>query len=409
MKPHPLLERFLTLKISWAQAARELGIAKSTLYSFLHGKDLTQNHAPAVSAWIAAREKQQRQNVVKTAPMLHSLFALGFGVPEAAKALMLAPSDAYRILNTGEWPNQETVDRFRKWVQEQKERRKKKMITKVILEDEVIEYFGLKTNPFPHELKSVEDIISLKDLELAEKKIMLTINRGGFCGVTGTTGCGKTTLLKKIEDALSARKDIVFCKPRTVEKQYLGASGLCDALLEDLHWPWSKGHRLEMRARYVGQALEHNYRSGKKVILLIDEAHLLTDDALLALKRFYEFEIGFKKLLAIVLVGQEKLSERLHGVKLAEIGQRIDLFEIHALNGQFARYLKEKLRLAGMNGRDIFDASAMKAIYERMREAGGFYTPQSLQNLAGAAMVAAHDLGEKTVTAKIIRGIPEAF
>jgi len=283
------------------------------------------------------------------------------------------------------------------------------MITKVMLSEEILEHFGLKTNPFPHELKSVEDIVPLKDLALAEKKILSTINHGGFCGITGCTGSGKTVLLKKIEHELSARKDIVLIKPRTVEKQYLGASGLCDAILEDLHWPWSKGHRLEMRARYVGQALEHNYRNGKKVILIIDEAHLLTDDALLALKRFYEFELGFRKLLAIVLVGQEKLAERLQNVNLVEIAQRIDLFGIKAMNGQFARFLKEKLARAGMNGREIFDSAAMKAIYEKMSKAGGFYTPQSLQNLAAQAMVIAEDLGEKTVTAKIIQGIPEAF
>jgi type II secretory pathway predicted ATPase ExeA len=410
--PHPLLEPFRNLHISYRTAAREMGISHGMLYNFLAGTGNPKtgerkNPAPLIRAYIDGKRPAMR---VKSEPMMKKMFGMGLGLDQAATAMDLSRGDLSSYLASGMWPNAETAERFRKWLEEQREKRRKKMITKTILTEEVWQHFGLKMNPFPHELRGVEDIIEIKDLAVAEKKVLMTINRGGWCAIAGCTGSGKTTLIKKIEFDLEKRKDVVLSKPKTIERRLLGAAGLCDAILEDLKWTWSKRQRLELRARYVGDALDYNYRNGKKVVLLVDEAHLLADEALLALKRFYEFEIGFKKLLVIVLIGQEPLAERLKTrPQLAEVAQRVDLYEIKALNGQFARYLREKLQHAGMNGREIFDSSAIKAIHVRMREAGGFYTPQSLQNLAASAMVTACDLGEKIVTERIVRAIPGSY
>jgi type II secretory pathway predicted ATPase ExeA len=159
-------------------------------------------------------------------------------------------------------------------------------------------------------------------------------------------------------------------------------------------------HRtLEYRARLVGRTLEEAYKDNRRVVVLIDEAHLLRPDALLALKRLYEFEIGFKKLLSIILIGQDGLARQLRtNFNLTEVSQRVDLYEIGSLNGSLGAYVRHKLERAGA-GRDIFDNSAFKAIGERHD------TPLLVNNIAAAALVAAHDLGEKHVTGDIVRSI----
>ena len=166
-------------------------------------------------------------------------------------------------------------------------------------------------------------------------------------------------------------------------------------------------HRtLEYKARLVGRTLEEAYRDGKKVVIVIDEAHLLRPEALLALKRIYEFEIGFKKLLSIILVGQQGLARQLKSnFELAEVSQRVDLYELGSLNGAVGAYIEHKLSRAGLNGadKDIFDRAALKAIGDRAD------TPLSVNNLAALALITAHDLSEKHVTGEIVKGIQGSF
>lgn len=391
-------------------AAREIAISHTVLHEFLHGKRpaLKKNPGPAIRAWIATK-RAKRGAAFKTRPMLKKLAGNGILIVEAAEALGLRPPVLYRALTTGEWPTREMAEAFEKYLAREKEGRKR-MLSKADLTREILESYGFKRNPFPDELGGPEDIFENRNFASVVKAGERVITEGGWLVITGTTGTGKTVLLKKLRSKFAGRKDIVISQPQTLEKQHLGASGLCDALLEDLGATWSKGQRLELRARRVGEALRQAYAEGRRVILLIDEGHLLTDDSLLALKRFFEIEVGFKKLLSIVLIGQEELASRLStNVKLAEVTQRCKIIEMAGLNGFFAQYLRFKLDLAGANGKEIFDSSALKAIHEKMGKAGRFFTPQSLNNLAGAALRTAWDLRQKTITGDIIRAIPGNF
>lgn len=403
---HPLFAEWRELRISYRIAAEETGISKSVICGFLRGQrnlGRRSNPEPILRAYI---ESKKPSLAVASQPLAKKLFGLGLTVKDAVAGLAglkISKGDLYRYLSQGRWPNQETLDTFRKWLDDQKERRKKKMLTKISLTEEVLDHFGLKRDPFTNEMESAEDIFDMRELSRAEKKILVAVDKNGWAAVTGEVGSGKTTLLKRIEQRLSRRKDVVIVKPRIIEKQYLGASHVCDSILQDLGTHMVLSHRtLEHKARLVGRTLEEAYRDGKKVVVLIDEAHLLRDEALLALKRIYEFEIGFKKLLSIVLLGQIALARRLKSnFNLGEVSQRVDLYELGNLNGAVGAYIEHKLSRAGLNGagREIFDKAALRALGERGD------TPLSVNNLASLALITAHDLSEKHVTAEIVKGI----
>lgn len=274
------------------------------------------------------------------------------------------------------------------------------MLTQQPLGDDVLKHWGLQRDPFAHELDSLEDIIEMPEMRKAERQIMRAIDRAGWCAVTGQVGSGKTVLLQKIEARLAARRDVALVKPQAFEKQYLGARHICTAILEDLNIPYSAGGGLESLARRVGEALRGSLRDNRRVVLLIDEAHLLRIDALLALKRIYEVQDGFRKTLAIILLGQQWLARNLKGnLQLAEAAQRIDLYEIESLNGSTSLYLKHKLARAGADSKEIFAASAIKEITARAD------TPLALNNLAAAALMAGWDLGEEVITGETIRSV----
>lgn len=326
---------------------------------------------------------------------------------DMARALNVSRTALHDFLKHGKVPARtpDLAQRYLNYMQESQPRKEEQpMLTKVSLSDDVLGHWSLSADPFSAEIESVEDICELRDFTRAAKAIMRAVDKAGWVVVTGPVGCGKSTLLKRIEARLVDRSDVVLVKPRTIEKQYLGASHVCDSIIQDLSVSSSASAQrtLEMKARLVGRILEEEHRDAKRVVLLIDEAHLLRSEALLALKRIYEFEIGFRKLISIILVGQQGLARRLKtDFELTEVAQRVDLYEFGPLRQSNAvgAYLTHKLQRAGANGKEIFTSAAIKAI------AGRAETPLAINNLAAAALYAAHALGAQTVTDEIVHEV----
>lgn len=400
----PLLEQFEATGVSYTVAAREMGLARATLHGVLHSpeKFKAERTLPLLKTWL--KERATKASFVSPR-LMHSFARHHVSVLDAATELKMDSVKLLSSLSSGRWESEDNYRRVTDYLERLKERGKRKMLTKISLPEEVLDHFGLKRDPFTNEMESGEDILDTKELGRAEKKIMNAVDKGGWIAVTGRVGSGKSTLIKKVEAKLARRRDVALVKPRTIEKQYLGASHVCDSILQDLGTASVLTHRtLEFKARLVGRTLEEAYKDNRRVIVLIDEAHLLRPDALLALKRIYEFEIGFKKLLSIILVGQELLARQLKtNFNLAEVSQRVDLYEIGSLNGSLGAYVRYKLERAGSNGKELFDNSAFKAIGEH------FDTPLMVNNIAAASLIAAHDLGEKHVTGEIVKSIQGSF
>jgi type II secretory pathway predicted ATPase ExeA len=94
---------------------------------------------------------------------------------------------------------------------------------------------------------------------------------------------------------------------------------------------------------------------------VIDEAHSLPIPTIKHLKRFFELELGFKKLLSIILIGQPelkaKLSERNQDVR--EVVQRCEMVELAPLDGgRLDEYLKFKFDRLGKPIGEVIDVTA---------------------------------------------------
>jgi len=401
-------ERIHKLGISHRAAAREIGLPESSFSAYMNRGQVAAKWRDGdvldrIDRYIKIKEAEAaRGTLVKSAPLRGKFMLLGVTMEYIADKTGVDCPTVHRGIWSGVWPDEMTRDCITKWIEKAlTETEGRKMITKISLSDEVLEHYGLDRDPFTNEMESADDIFDTKEMGRAEKKIMVAVDKSGWVAVTGAVGSGKSTLIKRVEARLAKRKEVVLVKPRTIEKQFLGASHVCDSILQDLGLTGSVNGTLEHKARRVGRALEESYREGRKVVILIDEAHLLRADALLALKRIYEFEIGFKKLLSIILVGQRRLANALKtNYELEEVSQRVDLYELGSLNGALGAYLEHKLARAGLSAnKEIFDRGALKAMQERAD------TPLALNNVAAAAMIAAWDLSEKHVTADIIKGL----
>ncbi len=399
--------RLRALGISHRAAARDLGAPASTFSAYmLTGvlpDRLKNDFAERVDRYIKMKSAQVGHGNEIRGPSLRGHFGqLCMSLNEIAEKTGVDRVILTRGIYRGLWPDETTQKQISTWMERELDlEREDRVLTKISLSEEVLDHFGLKRDPFTNEMGEAEDIFDTKELRDAEKVIMRAVDKAGWTAVTGEIGSGKSTLLKRVESRLVKKKDVLLVKPRIIEKQFLGASHVCDSILQDIGSHAALTHRtLEFKARLVGRTLEECFRDGKKVVILIDEAHLLRDDALLALKRIYEFEIGFKKLLAIILVGQVGLARRLKtNFNLAEVSQRVDLYEIGSLNGALGSYVRHKLERAGSGDKEIFEPAAIKAMADKAD------TPLAVNNVAAAALIAAWDVGEKKVTAQTVKGL----
>ena len=171
-------------------------------------------------------------------------------------------------------------------------------------------------------------------------------------------------------------------------------------------------------ARQVERALIESSRSGMSHVLMIEEAHDLNIQTLKYLKRFWEMEDGFKKLLSIVLIGQPELREKLNErqyFEAREVIRRCEIVELMPLDGNVGDYLALKMRRIGSALEALLEADAVDAIRTHpalLRTGRGpsrnqtvsLVYPLVVNNLVTKALNRAAYLGAPQVTADIVRG-----
>jgi type II secretory pathway predicted ATPase ExeA len=172
--------------------------------------------------------------------------------------------------------------------------------------------------------------------------------------------------------------------------------------------------KLEQKTRQVQSLLLERSKQGYRSVLIIEEAHDLHTSTLKYLKRFYELEDGYRKLLGIILIGQVELktlfNESTH-VEMREVIRRIHVAEIKGLNGHIADYLALKFKRVGAKLDDIFEGPAIAALAQRLtthdrhnKKISHAY-PLVVNNYASKAMNMACDMGESKVTEGVVVAI----
>ena len=268
-------------------------------------------------------------------------------------------------------------------------------------------HFKLFRDPFQDEVSSTDDVFLSADQRYISEAMFQTARHGGFLAVVGESGSGKTTLRKLL---LERMRDMpiraVF--PRALDKSRLSTGAICTAIINDLAPGETVRSSLEAQARQVEKLLTVSARAGNTHVLVIEEAHDISIQTLKYLKRFYELEDGFKKLLAIVLIGQpelkDKLNERLH-YEAREVIRRCEIAELQPLTHNVKDYLAHKLARQSIPLEQIFAADAFEAIGANLTQKRRGLYPLVVNNLATVAMNKAADLGVPQVCADLIREV----
>jgi len=197
--------------------------------------------------------------------------------------------------------------------------------------------FNLFKDPFTDDVMAASDVYLNENARFAEEYLYITAKIGGMLALIGESGSGKTTIRRLALDRIQNEGlKIRVVNPRIIDKGRLTASLICDAIIADCSSETPR-RTLEAKARQVERILTNSSRSGYSHVLMIEEAHDLSIQTLKYLKRFWEMEDGFKKLLAIVLIGQPEMKGKLDEARnweAREIIRRMEVLELDPLSNQ---------------------------------------------------------------------------
>ena len=181
-----------------------------------------------------------------------------------------------------------------------------------------------------------------------------------FAVMTGDSGTGKTTILRRFNDELqNSQYRVLYLSdsrmtPRTFYK----------GILEQLGFE-AKYFRDEAK-RQLHKEIE--IMKGVHSILpvvIVDEAHLLDREMLEEIRFLLNFKMDSQSPMALILTGQTELWAKLKLQSYAAIRQRIDIQCAvgHMDRAQTSEYIKTHLAFAGCD-KDIFSDAAIDGIFD---------------------------------------------
>ncbi len=260
--------------------------------------------------------------------------------------------------------------------------------------------FGFFEAPFENKLDQRFLFLGRDHREVLAALLYFIQEKKGLAMICGNVGTGKTMLLNGLLSQLPPTvQPIVISNPLVNYRELLSyiASSLAiprrdDTLLELLDL---------IRATLIAAR-----EQGKSFVLIIDEAHLLSNTSLEHVRLLSNLEIPECKLLPILLVGQKELSHRLNLPQFRQLRQRINVnrFLPPLSPSETVGYVEHRLKIVGSQFDRCFSPKCKKLIWQLT---GG--APRLINQLCDTALLICLSEGLKRVNPKTLRKAQNAL
>jgi type II secretory pathway predicted ATPase ExeA len=256
-------------------------------------------------------------------------------------------------------------------------------------------YWGLREKPF----RKTPDprYLFLNDTcEEALERLQFAVEEMELALLTGEVGAGKTLLTRALVDRVGERYEVgMILNPRLSPRQFLRTAA-AELGVEALRF-----HSSDLLDQIHERLLKLD-EQGRAALLIVDEAHLIPGKPTFEeIRLLTNFQLDDRNLVAIVLVGQPELRERLRHRTYRALTQRIgvsfDLVPLAA--GETLAYVRHRLAVAGAE-RPIFTDEAVARLHAA---AGGI--PRVVNQLATQALLEGMARGAGEVDAAVIEAV----
>ncbi len=217
----------------------------------------------------------------------------------------------------------------------------------------------------------------------------------GFILLTGEVGSGKTTLIRHLLNKVDRRIDTAV-----IFNTNITSHELLQLILKEFEIDapeCGKSQALEHIFDYLIERFAHN----RRVLLIIDEAQNLSEEALEEVRMLSNLQSDDQLLLQIMLVGQPELNDKLKRHELRQLNQRIAAnYHLSGISLEDTEhYIRHRLLKVGRKNR-LFTNEAIALIHTY---SGGI--PRTINLICDTALVYGFADEIELIDAELIRSV----
>ena len=222
--------------------------------------------------------------------------------------------------------------------------------------------FGCHSTPFTREI-SVDQLHEISFFWEARDNIVRAVEKRMSAALIAPAGSGKSTVVR----AVIARLPQASYITHYVKCTDIGKRDMCREIACVCGVP--PAGFFPTLLRHIQEKFESSLTdSGRRPVLLLDEAHDLRPDVLAMLRVLTNFQMDSKLVLSVVLAGQPPLGKLLSQDDQIAVARRIVHYAtLRPLSrDETAKYVEYRMSVAGAR-QSPFDDASLDAIYEIAR------------------------------------------
>ena len=260
-----------------------------------------------------------------------------------------------------------------------------------------LKYFGLNERPFGltpdpqfyFETETQREALSHLAFLLGQKE--------GFALIYGDVGLGKTTLSRIF---LSSLDDNMY-NTALILNPIMDKDEILKMIAKELGLETNGLTRKELYDSIEFFLLEEHSK-GKETVIVIDEAQLLSNEALEFIRVLSNMETEKEKILRIVLFAQPELIEKMRDPSTRHLAQRITVtYKLKPFSERdVRRYIAYRLIKAGSKGIPSFKKGAVRLIY---KASNGY--PRLINILCDRCMLSLYAKSKNIVDKQIVTDV----
>jgi type II secretory pathway predicted ATPase ExeA len=256
-------------------------------------------------------------------------------------------------------------------------------------------HYGLREKPF-RKTPDPRYLFLNEVYEEALEQLLYAVEEMELALLTGEVGSGKTLLSRALLDRVGERYEVgMILNPRLTPRQFLRT------VARELGVTAPQFYSADLLDQ-IHERLLALEGEGRAALLILDEAHLIPGKPTFEeIRLLSNFQLDDRNLIAVVLIGQPELRERLRHPAYRALTQRIGAqFHLTPFSAEDSlAYLKHRLALAGAT-RPIFTEGALARLHQA---AGGI--PRVLNHLATQSLLEGMGRGATTVDEDIVGAV----
>lgn len=181
----------------------------------------------------------------------------------------------------------------------------------------------------------------------------------GFIVITGDVGAGKTMLVQALKKELGEQHQVI-----EIATPWVSPEDILSALRTKLGIRRTEREEPALLDTLKNRLIKLDEQD-QRVVLVIDEAHQIPERTLEGIRLLSNLETNTRKLIQVILLGQDELATILSRYSLRQVQQRIALnYHLQRLDHQETEaYIQHRLRIAGGDPY-LFPKDCIELIYK---------------------------------------------